>query len=250
MSEKNNTMSFKTTQRAFTERVRTQGASTCPHGISDERMSVYEELLFNNINSIISQCFPVIRSILSDEQWLTEVKSFLETHHASTPFFHKLPHEFLLFWQTKEESLEYPFLYELAHYEWLELHVELLDAEVPRFVPFTEESFDAEISLSPLAVLSSYRYPVNQIGCDFLPLKEENFDVVVYRDRDDLVRFMEVNQPTMALLTMLRANQKPIADVIPRLYKNYQDIDENEFISFVGATLKTLVDASIVVVNK
>ena len=62
--------------------------------------------------------------------------------------------------------------------------------------------------LSPLAWQLAYQYPVHRIGPDFLPDQpgETPTFLVVYRDRQDEVGFLEVNPVTKRLLELIEAN--------------------------------------------
>ncbi len=62
--------------------------------------------------------------------------------------------------------------------------------------------------ISPLAWPLSYRYPVHRIGPDLLPTRSEPTPthLLVYRDRDDVVRFVEINAVTQRLLALLDAH--------------------------------------------
>ena len=63
------------------------------------------------------------------------------------------------------------------------------------------------VVLSPLAWLLSYHFPVHKIGQSFQPSEpaEPTF-LAVYRNREDAVRFMELNSSTARLLELLRDN--------------------------------------------
>jgi hypothetical protein len=58
--------------------------------------------------------------------------------------------------------------------------------------------------LSPLAWTLGYRYPVHRVAPEFRPEAEEPTFLLVYRDRDDEVRFLELNPVTARLLELLR----------------------------------------------
>jgi hypothetical protein len=59
--------------------------------------------------------------------------------------------------------------------------------------------------LSPLAWLLSYQYPVHKVGPDFRPQApgEQPTYLLVYRDREDKLGFMEINPVTARLVALL-----------------------------------------------
>ena len=64
---------------------------------------------------------------------------------------------------------------------------------------------EEEPVLSPLAWPLSYRYPVNRIRPGFEPESppEQPTHLLVYRNRQDRVRFMQLNSVSRLLLTLL-----------------------------------------------
>jgi len=61
--------------------------------------------------------------------------------------------------------------------------------------------------VSPLARLCCYQYPVQQISRDFQPAlpAEQPVFLLLYRDEADLVRFLELNAWSAALLQLIVA---------------------------------------------
>ena len=51
-------------QRDFAARIRQPDAHWLLPGIAAERMAIYEELFFNNVASLVSGAFPVLRGVL------------------------------------------------------------------------------------------------------------------------------------------------------------------------------------------
>ena len=86
-------------------------------------MAIYRKLFFNNLYNLLGTFFPVLRKIHSDDQWRRFVRGFMQHHQAQTPYFLQLPEEFLAYLEKEFESTEddFPFLLELAHYEYSEL---------------------------------------------------------------------------------------------------------------------------------
>jgi len=114
---------FQDKQYAFAAHIRDPANAVAPAGIEDRRMAIYRELFFNNLHSLLGTFFPVLRKICSDDQWRHAIREFMKVHRARTPYFLELPEEFLAFLQNEYRTLddEFPFLTELAHYEYAEL---------------------------------------------------------------------------------------------------------------------------------
>ena len=69
-------------QKAFTEHLRNPDVVPVPAGLDERRMGIYSELIFNNVSALLGDFFPVIRSILKDEDWDRMVRDFFITHQS------------------------------------------------------------------------------------------------------------------------------------------------------------------------
>ena len=179
-----------------------------PDDIEARRMKIYNELLFNNVEDFMSSGFPVLRAITSDDKWMRMMRHYFEHHKAGTPFFPEMRREFLKYLEHEREAEadDYPFMLELAHYEWVELALNISDHEIDLQGIDTEtDLLDAVPVLSPLAWPLSYQFPVQRISPDFLPEQptEQPTYLVVYRDLNDEVHFLELNPVTAHLLQLI-----------------------------------------------
>lgn len=199
---------FKQVQYAFTRHVRNPDKNPRPHDIEARRMNIYNELLFNNVESFMSSGFPVLRSITPDEQWTQLIRDYFETHKATTPLFPEMTREFLRYLEHERiaQDDDYPFMLELAHYEWVELALSISEQEI-RFdgINVKGDLLEGVPILSPLAWPLSYHYPVQLIGPEFIPTEPgaQPTYLVVYRDLKDDVHFLELNPVTAHLLQLI-----------------------------------------------
>jgi hypothetical protein len=204
---------FTRRQYAFAANIRDPAGNPAPADIEDRRMQIYRELFYNNVENFISGTFPVLRRIYSDADWHALVREYFSRHKSRTPLFHEIPREFLN-WLENEHSgnpADPPFLFELAHYEWVELALSI--AESPAVTEQTDPDGDLLKGvpvLSPLAWHLAYQYPVHRIGPDYLPQQPGEMPtcLVVYRDRDDDVGFLEINSVTKRLLELIEADNR------------------------------------------
>ncbi len=174
-------------------------------------MAIYTELFFNNIDDQLSGNFPVLRQITSDERWYAMVRDFMVRHRSETPLFTEVGQEFLDYLQDEREARpdDWPFMLELAHYEYVELAVSISTAdEVPeRFDP-NGDLLHGQPVVGPTAWNLIYQWPVHTIGPEYLPDEppDEPTHLVVYRDRLDDVHFLQINAVTQRLLQLLKEN--------------------------------------------
>ena len=194
-------------QLEFTRHCRDPENNPAPANIEDRRMGIYRKLLYNNIEGFMANNFPVICEIMPDDQWHELIREYFANHKASTPLFPKLPAEFLQFLENEhDQQSDFPFLLEMAHYEWVESAMAMDNREIDLSgVDPDGDLLEGIPVASKLIWRLAYDYPVHRIGPDYLP--EEKPDqqtyLVVYRDRADKVGFMELNPVTARLLERL-----------------------------------------------
>ena len=198
---------FQRAQFAFTAHVRDPANAPRPADVEDRRMAIYRELFFNNVESFVRNCFPVLRSLTPDVEWLALVRDFFARHVSHSPLFSDIPAEFLHYLEQEKPATlapHFPFLLELAHYEWLELVAQIAMETLPpaQSAALTEHS---RVALSPLAFVQGYRFPVQHIGPEFVPEQAaaEPTTLVVYRNRQDEVQFLALNPLSYQLLSAL-----------------------------------------------
>lgn len=208
--------SFKERQYAFAAHIRDPLNVDAPAGIEDRRMAVYRKLFFNNLSSLLGRFFPVMRKIHSDADWRRFIRGFMQQHEAQTPYFLQLPEEFLDYLQNEFEPSEsdFPFLVELAHYEYAELALSVSeDATDMSGVDPDGDLLSGVPVKSAVAWAFAYHYPVHRISPDFLPSETEAQPVylALYRDHDDSVGFLELNAVTAALLEDIENNSAQLS---------------------------------------
>jgi hypothetical protein len=195
---------FVDQQLAFAAHVR-GAAAPPPAGVPAARIQVYVDLVFRNLETLLGSAFPVAKAVLGANRWPALVRQFLASHPSRTPYFPELSQEFLEFVSHLPEGAVPGFLIELCHYEWVELGLDLADAEVPRDVDPAGDLLTGVVVRSPLAWPLTYAYPVHRIGPGREPEGPgaQPTHLVVHRDADERVRFMEVNDLTQRLLLLL-----------------------------------------------
>ena len=203
---------FKKHQYEFTAHIRDPEKNTLPAGIEDRRMGIYRDLLYNNIEGFIASGFPVIRRIYNDEHWHKMIRDFIARHKSHSPYFLEISQEFIQYLQNEREpQAEDPAgLLELAHYEWVELALQVADETVDiAGINANGDLLTQHPVFSPLAWPLVYTFPVHTMGPDNLPEEAppQATYLVVYRNRKDEVRFLEINPVTAHLINLLQDNE-------------------------------------------
>jgi len=222
---------------ALADYIRDPDHALPPEGIEPRRLKVYQELFFNNIESMLAGNFPVIRRIFSSgpepDRWTTLVRDFYREHPSRTPLFTELAREFVRYLEARAghgdtppretsgarvDRNDPPWLPELAHYEWVELALQISEARADD-IPHDPDGdlLDGRPLLSPLAWPLSYNWPVHRIGPDYQPAGDHRTDapanqpdmaptptfLLVQRDAAGKVHFQQLSALTFRLLQRL-----------------------------------------------
>jgi hypothetical protein len=235
---------FQDKQYAFAAHIRDPEHRPAPDNIEDRRMSIYRNLFFNNLRNLLARNFPVLRKLHSDADWDHFIREFMKVHQSKTPYFLQLPEEFLAFLTNEYEhrDCDFPFLNELAHYEYVELALSIstdennLEGVDPNGNLLTEMPVK-----SALTWVFAYHFPVHRISKEFTPgeASEQPVYLAVYRQADDKVGFLELNPIAAGLLNAIEENtDHKNGDTMLRELAaaiSYSDVDA--FIQHGAATL-------------
>lgn len=197
-------------QRALSDYIRDPVNAPAPTGIEERRLRIYRELFLNNIENMLAANFPVIQCILAGDRWQALVRDFYRDHPARTPLFTELAREFVRYLEHRGESHiegDPAWLPELAHYEWLELALQISEARADS-VPCDPDGdlLAGRPLLSPLAWPQQFAWPVHRLGPDCQPaaLPAEPTWLLLQRDPAGQVRFQQLSALTFRLLQRLR----------------------------------------------
>lgn len=202
---------FVCKQYAFTAYIRDPENNPRPSDVEERRLKIYRELFYNNVEDFLANTYPVLRKITSNRHWHAMIQDYFANHLSRTPLFPEMPREFIKY--LEHERVPHPddpvFMLELAHYEWVELALSTLDIETEASDINPEgDLLEGIPAISPLAWLLNYRFPVHKISPEFQP-KEANKNptyLLVYRDPDYEVRFIEANLVTARLTQLIIDN--------------------------------------------
>ncbi|MEH6566030.1 MAG: putative DNA-binding domain-containing protein [Halopseudomonas sp.] len=223
-------------QRAFAARLRDPAGAPLPERVPVQRVAVYERLFYNSIESFISGTFPVLHGLLSGERWRVLVREFIARHRCDSPYFLDIGQEFIGWLQCGYVPAEGdpPYLLDLAHYEWLELALDTAMDELPaKTQPQEAETLSSPLQVSALARAHAYRWPVHRIGIDFQPVEapaQPTF-LLVWRDRRDKVRFMQLTAFTYQLLAQLQQQPQTPDSLLRRVAQDAGMVCDGTFLN-------------------
>jgi hypothetical protein len=241
-------LDFQRIQQGFAKHIKNPNVSPMPGDVDDRHMTIYRDLFFKNVMGFLTGAFPVLAEILGDGRWQEIGRDFFSRHHNKTPYFLEISREFLAFLDKEfyPEAGDPAYIYELAHYEWLELFV---DVEPESAVaPFQREGdvVTGVSVLSPVVEGFLYQYPVHEISIANASCEPKATALIVYRRRDDSVGFVVTNPFTLQLLAQVKEKQDSGEQVVNSLLEEMGMADN--LAAFEGGidTLKQWLELGII----
>lgn len=230
---------FQAFQHAMARHLRDPNHTPRPAGVPARRMAVYNALLFNNICGFLDSCFPVCRRLLGEVRWRRLNRAFYRDWPLHTPLQREIPREFTRYLAQRAGPRLPAWLPELAHYEWAELAVDLMEVTPPAHDP-RGDLLRAPVVLNPALMNLAYQWPVQRIGPDWRPRRPQPTQLLVWRDAADAVQFMQLNPVTARLLALLAAAPTTGEAACRRIAAELQHPDPELLLAHGAALLEQL----------
>jgi hypothetical protein len=212
---------FQQYQYEFTRHIRDPKTHPRPVGVTERGMNVYARMTYDNLESFLLACFPVLRKVLGKREWERLARDFFAHHQCRTPYFRQIPDEFIQYLQDRgQPPRDAPFLLHLAHYEWIELVLSVSNKEVePDTIVLDGNLLQGRPVLNPVSALLNYPYAVQRIGPKYKPTEGEQQQtfILAFRNLVDEVRFVVLNPVAARLVELLQAGGLSGAQVLQQI---------------------------------
>ena len=213
MAKQTSTNDFQQIQRQLAEHLRDPEHCPPPAGLEERRLNIYRRLFFKNISNFINRGFPVLRRLYHADDWQALIRLFYAQHSCESPYFSKITEEFVRYLRAEHHTrpCDPPYLFELAHYESVELALSIATASIDLSrIQRDGDLIEGSPALSPLLQWHQYHWQVHRIGPDYRPSEPDasaNW-LAVWRDPKDKVRFLCINAGTAMLFDYLAEHPK------------------------------------------
>lgn len=242
---------FQRYQLAFTARLRDPKNQPPLAGVPKARMAVYEDIVFNNLFESVSACFPVARTVLGKRKWLKLIQNFMRSYSADSPLFRKIPEQLVQFVNNADPELQVllpPYIFSLCHYEW----IELLVASMPDATDLKDIQPDGDLgefkpAFTPTMQLLNYDYAVHKISPRRKPEQPASTQLLVFRNADDNVKFIELNAVTYRLISLLQNAPITGREALDFLAKELQHPQPESIIEFGLSILEDLRSQGVII---
>ena len=161
-------------------------AKTLSHCISEKelalhyknsRLTVYRELIRNNIESFLIPVFPIARTLISEAMWEDWISEFLQSSYRASPLFRNIAENFLLMLADFPDTHISPALLQLMKWEWIEMAIAIDSVQVL-------SSINGQ-TLNPSLRIEAFDYPVHLIAREGKLLPAQSTVLLAWRDREN-----------------------------------------------------------------
>lgn len=256
MPSSNSSNSFKEVQKIFTQHMRDPDIHPAPAGIEDRRMKIYRDLIYNNIQNFMANSFPVVRKIMDDADWHKMMREYVSQHQAQTPLFPRMPQEFLKYLNEDKKRTPdaYPYLAELAHYEWIETALSLDEREIDYSIANNKgDLLEGVPVLNPVSMPAVYQWPVHQLSPDNMPdiCPEQATFIIVFRKSGYEISFMELNAVSARLIDKINQDEGKTGKVLlEEIAQELQHPEPDVVVAGGVEILQSLLDAEVLLGTK
>lgn len=215
-----------------------------------ERFQTYRDHVSEGLLGGVKDAFPISYSLMPRAEWNELLNSFYLKHLTGSPLARHVYREFGLALQDYRgpASKKYPFLKELARYEYLDIKLyfaldQKLNIEWQKEAP--RDPLTLVPILNPVLELETYHWPVHQIvkrNAKRMIQEKGHYPLLVYRHPETLeLHFMESNVVLADLVGAIKAGRKNIGQILSILAKRHR-IKAAQQESFWQEGLRTLAD--------
>lgn len=237
-------LDFQQYQAQFTAYIRNPILNKKPPKVNASRLAVYKKAVFNNIVDSVSVCFPVCQTVIGKRAWQKLMREFVATYAAATPIFREIPQQFLLFLDNFETVPAY--FKQLAHYEWVELAVSKQQSKQTILSDLTDFLHEKPI-IAAAHMLLEYDYPVHQISAKFKPKQPKKTTLLVFRNPEYQVKFIELNPITYRLLQLIDFENLSGEQALTQLAQEIEHPEIAVIIEFGSAILIDLFNQQAII---
>lgn len=233
---------FAQKQLAFAAHLRDPLHIAPPEGLPESRLRIYRDLFYRNIEGFIASALPHCKRVLGEEVWHRLVRDFYAQHPCTSPFFLEISHEFVDYLSALDDPCDHADLVKaLALFEWLDLHVQISDAQPLVFQPDGDLLLGCPL-VSPWLVLQSFFYPVQKINeqCLSVEALAAPIFLVIYRDLQHQVHIVELNAVSARCLSLLQSQSMSGQEMLHQVADElaYDKVGRQSFLNFGAQTLQ------------
>lgn len=189
-------------------------------GIIKENVLHYRRLVYNVVDDMLQNAYPLVHELLTATEWKKAVNDFFTNHPCQSPQVWYMPKEFYQYLSCTKHSLlkKYPFLEELLWFEWVEVELFMMADKMVQ-ADKTGDVLFSKLVLNPEHHLLSFNYPVYSKNAKFITLTDKcPYFVIAHRNTEGEVIFTDSSPALLRMIEYL--SETPLS--IKELFNEFQ----------------------------
>lgn len=161
------------------------------------RLTVYRELIRNNLESFVEPVFPIARTLISSAMWEEWLSDFAQSSYRESPLFRNIAENFLEMLSQYPKTRLSPALLQLMRWEWIEMAVDIAPGAVTTSASGQQ--------LNPTLRIEAFDYPVHEMAAKGKLLPAQPTVLAAWRTKEHQVRAFCPDEVTLQMLLHLDA---------------------------------------------
>lgn len=218
---------------------RTGTLPTIP-GIHQDNILHYRRLVYNIVNDMLENAYPLTKALVSAKEWKAVVNDFFSNHPCQTPQVWYMPKEFYEYIFNSGYPLltRYVFLNDLLWFEWTELEMFMMEDIKASFSADGDILF-SHLVLNPEHTLLSFQYPVHKKNASYITLTDRgNYYVAANRNADGAVVFTDLSPALTRIVEYLAEEPHSIKELFQKFEAEYKlslgEAEQQSIIQFIN----------------
>lgn len=216
---------------------RTGKLSTIP-GIIRENVHHYRRLVYNVVDDMLQNAYPITHELLTAKEWEGAVNNFFTNHPCQSPQVWYMPKEFYQFLADTKHPLlkKYPFLEELLWFEWVEIELFMMEDKIVQ-ADKSGNILSGRLVLNPEHHLFSFNYPVHNKNAKLIKISDKGmYYVIAHRNTEGEVIFTDSSPALIRMIEYLSESPLSIKELFNEFQQEYNlllsDEDQKSIIRF------------------
>ena len=207
-------------------------------GINKENIFHYRRLVYNVVDDMLQNAYPLTYELLTAKEWKNAVNDFFTNHPCQSPQVWYMPKEFYQYLSDTKHPLlkKYSFLQELLWFEWVEVELFMMEDKTVKADTSGDVLF-SKLVLNPEHQLLSFHYPVHSKNAKFIALTDEgNYFIIAHRNSEGKVIFTDSSPALVRMIEYLSEAPLSVTDLFSAFQQEYKMVlsknDRKDIIQF------------------
>lgn len=193
-------------------------------GTRQDRLHNYRRLIYTIYWEALADAYPIAKSILKEEDWNSLVDDFISNNSCQEPQLFRMPLALIDFVAKNNysEKLNLPYLIDLLRFEWVEIEVHAMKDVPEELFNITGDLSSGKCVINPYLRIVKLEYPIHKLKTDDITLLKGSYFLLVYRQDNGTVQYLELNAFTANLIEQLCQNslEMTLQEIIDVIFLN------------------------------